>query len=104
MVRCEGACAPTRMEDRIVSETSQTVESQAPSTGHARALWSVAEFALNHGISTRQVYALLGRAQLDGVRVGRRTLITDESRLSWLASLPRFVSGTPIHAGPHGRE
>ena len=53
-----------------------------------RTLWRIEEFAAAHGISKRQAYKLLERGALKGVRVGRRTLITDASRRRWLARLP----------------
>lgn len=57
-----------------------------------RELWAIGEFAAAHGISIRQVYKLLKEGRLRGVCVGRRTLITNTSRVDWLASLPRFAS------------
>jgi excisionase family DNA binding protein len=67
--------------------------------GEQRELWSIGEFAAAHGISGRQVYALLSRGSLKGVRVGRRTLITNASRVEWLETLPRFQSGSPLMCG-----
>lgn len=67
----------------------QTYEADAK-----RELWSIGEFAVAHGISARQVYVLLQRGALSGVRLGRRTLVTDSSRNEWLGTLPRFQSGS----------
>lgn len=64
-----------------------------------RELWSIGEFAAAHGISARQVYVLLQRGALSGVRLGRRTLITNASRNEWLGTLPRFRSGSSPFCG-----
>jgi hypothetical protein len=54
-----------------------------------RELWSIADFAEAHAISKRQVYVLIERGDVEGVSIGRRTLVTEASRLAWLANLPR---------------
>lgn len=80
-------------------EAQRRTEQSARDLANNRELWAIGDFAVAHGISMRQVYALLARGALAGVRVGRRTLITNVSRLEWLATLPRFESGSPLVCG-----
>mgnify|MGYP006871786201 CR=1 FL=1 len=56
----------------------------------APTLWPVRPFAQAHGVSERQTYKLLKAGLLEGVKIGRRTLITDSSRRWWLGALPKF--------------
>lgn len=60
--------------------------------------WGIDEFASVHAISTRQVYVLLQSGALEGRRIGRRTVVTEESAARWRADLPRFESGVPLNA------
>jgi hypothetical protein len=57
-----------------------------------RELWTIGDFAHAHGVSVRAVYLLLERGVLEGRKVGRRTLVTEASRLAWLKGLPPFHS------------
>lgn len=54
-------------------------------------LWTPNDFAAAHSISRRHVYDMLKRRDIEGVKVGRLTLITEESRLRWLRSLPFYT-------------
>ncbi len=40
------------------------------------------------GIKTTKAYQLLGNNDLKAVKIGRRTLVTDESLRSYIAALP----------------
>lgn len=61
-----------------------------------REFWPIPEFCAAHGLSKTTVYDLLATQRLEGVKVGAKTLITEESRLRWRASLPRFRSGAEL--------
>jgi hypothetical protein len=66
--------------------------SGARSADTARELWTIGDFAHAHGVSVRAVYLLLERGALEGRKVGRRTLVTEASRLAWLKGLPPYHS------------
>ena len=57
-----------------------------------REFWPIPEFCAAHGLSKTTVYELLAAKRLEAVKVGSKTLITEESRKRWCASLPRFRS------------
>lgn len=62
----------------------------------SREFWPILEFCAVHGVKKSKVYDLLATGQLQGVKVGRKTLITEESRQRWRASLPRFRSSAEL--------
>jgi excisionase family DNA binding protein len=52
------------------------------------------------GVSKPTIYRLLAAGTLTGKRAGTRTLIDGKSVREYHASLPDFVSGTPIPNSP----
>lgn len=52
------------------------------------------------GLSKPTVYRLLAAGTIKGKRSGSRTLIDGKSVRAYYASLPDFVSGTPITNAP----
>lgn len=59
-----------------------------------KALWTTKEFAHAHGVSVRHIYRLLRQGALQALHVGRRVLVTEESRRSWLSTLPKTSAST----------
>ncbi|HYD86793.1 MAG TPA: helix-turn-helix domain-containing protein [Vitreimonas sp.] len=64
-----------------------------------RELWPIPEFCRAFGRSKTFVYDALAAGDLDGVKVGRSTLITAESVKRWRDSLPKFEPGKPLQCG-----
>ena len=63
-----------------------------------RLTYSVSEAAEAIGISRSKLYTLLGRGELQSVRVGRRTLIPVQAVLEFLgveAAIPALVTPGP---------
>jgi excisionase family DNA binding protein len=56
--------------------------------------FSVAEFCRRYGIGRTKAYAEIAAGRLGAVKVGQRTLITDDAAEAWLASLPAALSVT----------
>lgn len=52
--------------------------------------FSPRELAERCGISRSQVYRLLGRGDLQAVKVGRRTMIPIAAELAWREALPAW--------------
>lgn len=61
-----------------------------------REFWPIPEFCAAHGISKTTCYDLLAAERLEAVKVGAKTLITEESRKRWRAALPRFRSAAEL--------
>jgi excisionase family DNA binding protein len=53
-----------------------------------KAASSISTFCERHDIGRSTVYEEIKKGRLRAVKVGRRTLITDEDERAWLASLP----------------
>jgi len=53
----------------------------------SRTLWRVETLADDCDVSKRTIWRAISAKQLRTVKIGRATLITDESRRQWLASL-----------------
>lgn len=47
---------------------------------------TVKEFCRSYGIGKTKLYELIGQGHLDVVKVGRRTLILEDSARAWLRS------------------
>jgi excisionase family DNA binding protein len=62
------------------------MQSQSP----AAAMHPIDQACLISGCGRTKLYALIANGQLDARKLGRRTLITDESLRRFLASLPRI--------------
>jgi excisionase family DNA binding protein len=50
--------------------------------------FSIPEFCRRYGIGRTNAYQEIAAGRLRAVKVGRRTLITQDAAESWLASLP----------------
>ncbi|GAM99117.1 hypothetical protein U91I_02757 [alpha proteobacterium U9-1i] len=60
----------------------------------SRELWPVSDFCAAHGVSKTTVYELIVAGKLTAVKIGRRSLITEESRRAWRETLPRLNAPT----------
>ena len=48
------------------------------------------EFRERHNISNTTLYDQIKKGRLVALKVGRRTIITEEAERNWLASLPKM--------------
>ena len=53
-----------------------------------REAWSVAELASLHGTSPELIRAEIRKGKLKARKIGRRTIVTSEDRISWLRAAP----------------
>lgn len=60
---------------------------------------SIKEFGLSNGICRSKVYAEIKSGQLKAVKIGRRTLITDEAEQEWRDRLPLWLPSPPTQPG-----
>lgn len=69
-----------------------TREPEGPAAREPRSLWRVATLAADLDVSERTVWRLIADDKLTTVRIGRATLVTNESRERWLASLQQAAA------------
>jgi hypothetical protein len=68
---------------------SETQVDSINSSNPERAARSVAAFATRYSLGTATIWRKIRAGELEAVKVGHRTLITEEAERTWLASLPR---------------
>ena len=64
-------------------------EDEAETATHFRRAFSVHEFCVRYGIGRTNAYQEIAAGRLRAVKVGRRTLITQDAAEAWLAMLPQ---------------
>ncbi len=57
---------------------------------------TIASWCALTGMGTTATYEALARGDLEGRKIGRRTLINTEHGLRWIASLPAWSSSGPV--------
>jgi excisionase family DNA binding protein len=72
---------------------------QSPEPAPPRA-FSVTEFCGRYGIGRTNAYQEISAGRLRALKVGRRTLITQEAAETWLASLPELQVANAGNGGP----
>jgi excisionase family DNA binding protein len=63
-----------------------------------RPVMTVKEFAQAHGLGLTTAYEELKTGRLKAVKVGAKTLITEEAQAAWLASLPRYKPNNELES------
>jgi excisionase family DNA binding protein len=51
--------------------------------------FSINDFCVRYGIGRTTIYEEIRTGRLEAVKVGRRTLITEQAAQDWLRSLPK---------------
>lgn len=60
-----------------------------------RSLWRVSTLAYDCDVSERTIWRAIKAGDLETVRIGRATLVTDASRRLWLARLAEPIRRAP---------
>lgn len=68
------------------------MQTQSENAESPRLAWRVNQLAEAVGLSERQIYRLQDEGKLQGIKVGRARLITDESVRTWLADLKQAAA------------
>jgi excisionase family DNA binding protein len=74
-------------------------ENDAGATTHSRRAFSIREFCLLYGIGRTNAYQEIAAGRLRAVKVGRRTLITNDAAESWLGGLTELNSHYATQSG-----
>jgi excisionase family DNA binding protein len=61
---------------------------------NSKVVFSVDEFRERYGVGKTTIYEEIRAGRLMAMKVGRRTIITEEDGKNWLRSLPK-ANGTP---------
>ena len=69
--------------------TTAIPENKFGSATHSRRAFSIREFCRRYGIGRTSAYQEIAACRLRAVKVGRRTLITQDAAEAWLAMLPQ---------------
>ena len=79
----------TTAEDKPVTTGAAAAEESGVNDGSRRA-FSVCQFCRRYGVGRTTAYAEIAAGRLRAVKVGHRTLITNDAAEAWLASLPEL--------------
>jgi excisionase family DNA binding protein len=66
------------------------IEGEAGSATQSRRAFPIREFCVRYGIGRTHAYQQIAAGRLRAVKVGRRTLITNDAAEAWLAALPEW--------------
>jgi excisionase family DNA binding protein len=80
--------------DVKISEVERQRRARQQATSIQQRAMSIGEFCQHYGIGRTTAYEEIKRGRLRGLKVGKRTLITEENAEDWLRRLPAIETGS----------
>jgi excisionase family DNA binding protein len=79
--------------DTTISEAERQGRARQRATSIQQRAMSIGDFCQRYGIGRTSVYEEIKQGRLRGLKVGRRTIITEDDAEAWLQRLPVLETG-----------